>query len=81
MTTAAMVFGMLPMALALKEGADGTMGRSIIGGLLSSGILTLVVVPVIYAMIEEFKLRRAAKKAAKRSLALDEPVPAEVPAE
>ena len=32
MTTAAMVFGMLPMAAALQEGADGTMGRSIIGG-------------------------------------------------
>jgi HAE1 family hydrophobic/amphiphilic exporter-1 len=72
MTTAAMVFGMLPMALALKEGADGTMGRSIIGGLLSSGILTLVVVPVIYAMIEEFKERRAAKKAARRGVTLDE---------
>jgi len=67
MTTAAMVFGMLPMALALQEGADGTMGRSIIGGVLSSTVLTLVVVPVIYAMIEEFKLRRASKKAAKRA--------------
>jgi hydrophobic/amphiphilic exporter-1 (mainly G- bacteria), HAE1 family len=67
MTTGAMVFGMLPMALALQEGADGTMGRSIIGGVLSSTILTLVVVPVIYAMIEEFKARRAAKKAAKRA--------------
>jgi len=66
MTTAAMVFGMLPMALALKEGADGTMGRAIIGGLLSSGVLTLVVVPVIYAMIEESKARRAAKREAKR---------------
>ena len=81
MTTAAMVFGMLPMALALKEGADGTMGRSIIGGLLSSGILTLVVVPVIYAMIEEFKERRAAKKAAKRSLTPGLHGVAEAPAE
>jgi len=81
MTTAAMVFGMLPMALALQEGADGTMGRSIIGGVLSSTVLTLVVVPVIYAMIEEFKLRRAAKKAAKRSLAPGGHDPAQVPAE
>ena len=39
------------------------MGRSIIGGVLSSTVLTLVVVPVIYAMIEEFKARRAAKAA------------------
>jgi hydrophobic/amphiphilic exporter-1 (mainly G- bacteria), HAE1 family len=66
MTTGAMVFGMLPMALALQEGADGTMGRSIIGGVLSSTILTLVVVPVIYAVIEEFKERRAVRKAARR---------------
>ncbi|MCC7068321.1 MAG: efflux RND transporter permease subunit [Burkholderiales bacterium] len=65
MTTAAMVFGMLPMALALQEGADGTMGRAIIGGVLSSTLLTLVVVPVIYAMIEESKERRRARKAAR----------------
>ncbi len=81
MTTSAMVFGMLPMALALQEGADGTMGRSIIGGVLSSTILTLVVVPVIYAMIEEFKARRAAKKALRRSIATTGHVTAEVPAE
>jgi hydrophobic/amphiphilic exporter-1 (mainly G- bacteria), HAE1 family len=68
MTTAAMVFGMLPMALALEEGSDGTMGRAIIGGVLTSTILTLIVVPVVYAMIEEFKLRRAQKRAAKRHL-------------
>jgi hydrophobe/amphiphile efflux-1 (HAE1) family protein len=68
MTTAAMVFGMLPMALALEEGSDGTMGRAIIGGVLSSTVLTLVIVPVIYAMIEEFKQRRQAKKDAKRVL-------------
>ncbi len=80
MTTGAMVFGMLPMALALQEGADGTMGRSIIGGVLSSTILTLVVVPVIYAMIEEFKSRRAAKKAAKRAGMVGQGL-AEAPAE
>ena len=67
MTTAAMVFGMLPMALALEEGADGTMGRAIIGGVLSSTLLALVVVPVIYAMIEEFKARRATMKATKHA--------------
>ncbi|TAG49681.1 MAG: efflux RND transporter permease subunit [Betaproteobacteria bacterium] len=65
MTTAAMVFGMLPMALALEEGSDGTMGRAIIGGVLSSTLLTLLVVPVIYAVIEEFKERRASKRLAK----------------
>jgi hydrophobic/amphiphilic exporter-1 (mainly G- bacteria), HAE1 family len=68
MTTAAMVFGMLPMALALEEGSDGTMGRAIIGGVLSSTILTLIVVPVIYAMIEELKLRFKRRKEPKRSV-------------
>jgi hydrophobic/amphiphilic exporter-1 (mainly G- bacteria), HAE1 family len=77
MTTAAMVFGMLPMALALEEGADGTMGRAIIGGVLSSTILTLVVVPVIYAMIEEFKLRRRLKREAKRARLVGLHAPAE----
>lgn len=81
MTTAAMVFGMLPMALALKEGADGTMGRAIIGGLLSSGVLTLVVVPVIYAMIEESKARRAAKREAKRARLAGEHGTSVMPAE
>lgn len=69
MTTAAMVFGMLPMALALEEGADGTMGRAIIGGVLSSTLLTLVVVPAIYAMIEEAHERRRARRAAREARA------------
>ncbi len=49
MTTAAMVFGMLPMAMALNEGSEiqAPMGRAIIGGVLTSTLLTLVVVPVI----------------------------------
>jgi hydrophobic/amphiphilic exporter-1 (mainly G- bacteria), HAE1 family len=68
MTTAAMVFGMLPMALALEEGSDGTMGRAIIGGVLSSTILTLIVVPVIYAMIEELKLGIQRRKERKRAI-------------
>ncbi len=62
MTTAAMVFGMLPIALAMEEGADGTMGRAIMGGVLSSTLLTLIIVPVIYAMLEEFKLRVQARR-------------------
>ncbi|MBL8309050.1 MAG: efflux RND transporter permease subunit [Burkholderiales bacterium] len=81
MTTAAMVFGMLPMALALEEGGDGTMGRSIIGGVLSSTVLTLVVVPVIYAMIEEFKARRDAKRAAKAQPAASAGAMGSLPAE
>ena len=53
MTTAAMVFGMLPLALALNDGGEiqAPMGRAIIGGLITSTLLTLVVVPVIYSYL------------------------------
>ena len=52
MTTAAMVFGMLPLALALNEGGEiqAPMGRAIIGGVITSTLLTLVVVPVLYSL-------------------------------
>jgi multidrug efflux pump subunit AcrB len=53
MTTAAMVFGMLPLALALNDGGEiqAPMGRAIIGGVITSTLLTLVVVPVIYSYL------------------------------
>ncbi|MCK6426709.1 MAG: efflux RND transporter permease subunit [Burkholderiaceae bacterium] len=53
MTTMAMVFGMLPMALALNPGGEiqAPMGRAIIGGVITSTLLTLVVVPVIYSYL------------------------------
>jgi HAE1 family hydrophobic/amphiphilic exporter-1 len=49
MTTLAMIFGMLPLALALGEGAAqrAPMAHAVIGGLISSTLLTLVVVPVL----------------------------------
>ena len=54
MTTAAMVFGMLPLALALDDGGEiqAPMGRAIIGGVITSTLLTLVVVPVIYSYLD-----------------------------
>jgi len=53
MTTAAMVFGMLPLALALDEGGEiqASMGRAIIGGVITSTLLTLIVVPVVYSYL------------------------------
>ncbi|EHR69738.1 cation/multidrug efflux pump [Burkholderiales bacterium JOSHI_001] len=53
MTTAAMVFGMLPLALALNDGGEvqAPMGRAIIGGVITSTLLTLVVVPVLYSLL------------------------------
>ncbi len=55
MTTFAMIFGMLPLALGLGPGAEirAPMARAVIGGLISSTILTLVVVPVVYTIIDD----------------------------
>jgi multidrug efflux pump subunit AcrB len=54
MTTLAMIFGMLPMALGLGEGGEmqAPMGRAVIGGLITSTLLTLVVVPVLYTYLD-----------------------------
>jgi len=68
MTTAAMIFGMLPLALGLGESGEtqAPMGRAIIGGVITSTLLTLVVVPVIYTYLDRFfewhKARRAARE-------------------
>ena len=50
MTTLAMIFGMLPLGLALGEGSEqrAPMGQAVIGGTITSTLLTLVVVPVVY---------------------------------
>ncbi|MDE2296725.1 MAG: efflux RND transporter permease subunit [Burkholderiales bacterium] len=55
MTTAAMVFGMLPLALALNDGGElqAPMGRAIIGGVITSTLLTLIVVPVVYSYLDQ----------------------------
>jgi multidrug efflux pump subunit AcrB len=59
MTTAAMIFGMLPLALGLGEGGEqqAPMGRAIIGGAITSTLLTLVVVPVIYSYLDALERR------------------------
>ena len=55
MTTLAMIFGMLPLALALTEGSEqrAPMGQAVIGGVITSSLLTLVVVPVIYCWLDD----------------------------
>ncbi len=55
MTTAAMIFGMLPIALALGEGGGfrAPMARAVIGGLITSTLLTLLVVPVAYTYFDD----------------------------
>ena len=56
MTPLAMIFGMLPLALGLGEGGEqrAPMGQAVIGGVIASGLLTLVVVPVIYTYLDDF---------------------------
>jgi HAE1 family hydrophobic/amphiphilic exporter-1 len=56
MTTFATVFGMLPLALGLGPGAElrAPMAQAAIGGIISSTLLTLVVVPVVYSLIDDF---------------------------
>jgi multidrug efflux pump subunit AcrB len=81
MTTAAMVFGMLPLALGLGEGGEtqAPMGRAIIGGVITSTLLTLVVVPVLYTYIENWTQRRRDRRAASSGAAAP-PAPARAPA-
>ena len=55
MTTLAMVFGMVPLAFALSEGSEqrAPMGQAVIGGVITSSLLTLVVVPVVYCWLDD----------------------------
>ena len=83
MTTAAMVFGMLPLALALDEGGEiqAPMGRAIIGGVITSTLLTLVVVPVLYSyLVREKKPRPVASIAGGRLMPGGGAMPANMPA-
>jgi HAE1 family hydrophobic/amphiphilic exporter-1 len=81
MTTIAMVFGMLPIAIASGPGAEWKNGLAwvIIGGLISSLFLTLIIVPVIYAIFDHWITRRKNKKQQKTidELMVEEFVPAE----
>jgi HAE1 family hydrophobic/amphiphilic exporter-1 len=67
MTTVAMIFGMLPLAFALGEGSEARapMARAVIGGLVTSTLLTLFVVPVVYTLLDDagvwLRRRRAAR--------------------
>ncbi|MES2919514.1 MAG: efflux RND transporter permease subunit [Pseudomonadota bacterium] len=61
MTTAAMIMGMVPLALGLGDGAEqrAPMAHAIIGGLVTSTLLTLVVVPVVYTYLDDLRLATA----------------------
>jgi HAE1 family hydrophobic/amphiphilic exporter-1 len=57
MTTLALIAGMIPVALGLGEGADfrAPLGRAVIGGVITSTVLTLVVIPTIYEIFDGWR--------------------------
>lgn len=64
MTTFTMIFGMLPTALSMTEGSETrvSMAWVIIGGLISSTIFTLIVIPIIFLFFEQYPLRKLLSK-------------------
>ncbi len=64
MTSAAMILGMLPIAFGVGPGSEARapMAHAIIGGLITSTLLTLVVVPAVYSLIHDWKTRRSNKQ-------------------
>ena len=57
MTTFALIAGMIPVALGLGEGADfrAPLGRAVIGGVITSTLLTLIVIPTFYEILDEWR--------------------------
>ncbi len=57
MTTLALIAGMIPVALGIGEGADfrAPLGRAIIGGTITSTFLTLLVIPTIYEIMDDWR--------------------------
>lgn len=80
MTTLAMIFGMMPLAFALSEGSEmrAPMGQAVIGGVITSSLLTLVVVPVVYCYMDDLaqwlsKFWRKPAVSAAQGKAIDTP--------
>jgi HAE1 family hydrophobic/amphiphilic exporter-1 len=76
MTTLAMIFGMLPMAMGISDGAEtqAPMGRAVIGGIITSTLLTLLVVPIAYTYLDN--LGKKAKAYFAHREPAHEPAPA-----
>jgi hydrophobic/amphiphilic exporter-1 (mainly G- bacteria), HAE1 family len=69
MSALSTIFGMLPVALALGEGAEfrSPMARAVIGGLTTSTLLTLIVIPVVYTYFDDLAEWVRAWLAARRT--------------
>jgi hydrophobe/amphiphile efflux-1 (HAE1) family protein len=77
MTTLAMIFGMMPMSIGSGQGGEilAPMGRAVIGGVITSSILTLLIVPVLYTYMHSLTTR-AKRWASKDAVAQPEHRPA-----
>ncbi|HEX7020924.1 MAG TPA: efflux RND transporter permease subunit [Gemmatimonadaceae bacterium] len=77
MTTLALIAGMIPVALGLGEGADfrAPLGRAVIGGVITSTVLTLVVIPTVYEILDEWREGLFARFGRRAPAAHPEPVP------
>ncbi|BBB61492.1 nodulation protein NolG [Undibacterium sp. KW1] len=81
MTTLAMIFGMLPMAMGISDGAEtqAPMGRAVIGGIITSTLLTLLVVPIAYTYLDNLGKKAKAYFAYREPAREPSPVTAVVP--
>jgi len=70
MTTLALIAGMIPVALGLGEGADfrAPLGRAVIGGVITSTVLTLVIIPTVYEILDEWRERVFARFGRRREV-------------
>ncbi len=77
MTTLALIAGMVPVAMGLGEGADfrAPLGRAVIGGVITSTVLTLVVIPTVYEILDEWREGLFARFRRKAPARVPHPVP------
>ncbi|MBO0901648.1 efflux RND transporter permease subunit [Cellulomonas sp. zg-ZUI22] len=79
MTAAATIFALVPMAFGLTGGGvfiSQPLAIVVIGGLFTSTLLTLVLVPVLYTLVERARLRRAGRRSARSGVAAAGATPA-----
>jgi hydrophobic/amphiphilic exporter-1 (mainly G- bacteria), HAE1 family len=76
MTTLALIAGMIPVALGLGEGADfrAPLGRAVIGGVITSTVLTLIVIPTVYEILDEWREKLFSRVRGSRRVHTPQPV-------
>jgi len=80
MTTLALISGMIPGALGIGEGAEfrAPLGRAVIGGVITSTLLTLVVIPTFYEILDEWRESVLTKLGKYKRRTAEHPIPRHV---